>query len=324
MKNECNIIGDLLPLYLENLVSSDTKDFVDEHLENCNECRKKLQEMKSAQSAVIEPLLPTMPLKQIKRKLWKKRVSVICLTAISIIAIMITAFSYLTSPQYLPYSDDLLSLSVNEEGKMLITFNDEVSGYSFVSQEENGVMLYYVNASRTLWDNFSGNQLPREMILEPALPETPYAVYYTQNSSGEITISSTSDVAPSPSKNSTEDVLLAGVNPTAPSAVITLPRLTLNYYLFVAAIVFVVLFAGLLVFRKNQKAKRYLERMAVFPLAYLVAHLFIKGFFGASYSIERDLSLIFLVAILLCVAGQFGVSLYRARVSSSIKNTLRH
>ena len=33
MKNECSIIRDILPLYVENMVSEDTSEFVKEHLE---------------------------------------------------------------------------------------------------------------------------------------------------------------------------------------------------------------------------------------------------------------------------------------------------
>ena len=34
MKNECSYVRDVLPLYLENMVSEETAKFVKEHLEN--------------------------------------------------------------------------------------------------------------------------------------------------------------------------------------------------------------------------------------------------------------------------------------------------
>ena len=39
MKNECNIVRDILPLYLEDMVSEDTANFIKEHLKDCPECR---------------------------------------------------------------------------------------------------------------------------------------------------------------------------------------------------------------------------------------------------------------------------------------------
>ena len=41
MKNECSIVQDILPLYVEEMVSDDTVSFVREHLKDCPEmsCR---------------------------------------------------------------------------------------------------------------------------------------------------------------------------------------------------------------------------------------------------------------------------------------------
>ena len=47
MKNECNIIRDILPLYVEDMVSEETAKFVKEHLENCPECAKEFEVMKA-------------------------------------------------------------------------------------------------------------------------------------------------------------------------------------------------------------------------------------------------------------------------------------
>lgn len=47
MKNECKIVRDVLPLYLEDMVSEETADFVKEHLSNCAECSAELESMKA-------------------------------------------------------------------------------------------------------------------------------------------------------------------------------------------------------------------------------------------------------------------------------------
>lgn len=46
MRNECNIIRDILPLYIDGIVSKDTISFVEEHLEKCVDCRTELENMK--------------------------------------------------------------------------------------------------------------------------------------------------------------------------------------------------------------------------------------------------------------------------------------
>lgn len=42
----CSMIEDLLPLYVEGLISEDTKNEIDNHLKNCNRCSKTLNEIK--------------------------------------------------------------------------------------------------------------------------------------------------------------------------------------------------------------------------------------------------------------------------------------
>lgn len=47
MRNECNIIKELLPLYVENMVCEETIYFIEEHISTCEKCRNKLKSMES-------------------------------------------------------------------------------------------------------------------------------------------------------------------------------------------------------------------------------------------------------------------------------------
>ena len=42
MKMECSIVRDLLPLYVEDMVSPETAKYVSEHLKVCSECEAEL------------------------------------------------------------------------------------------------------------------------------------------------------------------------------------------------------------------------------------------------------------------------------------------
>jgi len=46
MMNECKIVEDLLPLYAEELVSRETAEFIGEHCDRCDRCRKLLERSK--------------------------------------------------------------------------------------------------------------------------------------------------------------------------------------------------------------------------------------------------------------------------------------
>lgn len=47
MKNECCVVRDILPLYLEKMVSEETEMFIKEHLEYCTECSAELEAIKT-------------------------------------------------------------------------------------------------------------------------------------------------------------------------------------------------------------------------------------------------------------------------------------
>lgn len=51
MKNECSIVRDILPLYLENMVSEETGIFIKEHLGQCPDCSAEFEAMKAGTKA---------------------------------------------------------------------------------------------------------------------------------------------------------------------------------------------------------------------------------------------------------------------------------
>ena len=45
MKLTCEIVEDLLPLYLDDSCSADSRSAIEEHLKECSSCREKFQRM---------------------------------------------------------------------------------------------------------------------------------------------------------------------------------------------------------------------------------------------------------------------------------------
>lgn len=117
MRNDCSIVRDLLPLYMENMVSEDTAAFIKEHLADCSTCSKALGDMNT-------PIIPVAktdaaPLKNIKKQLHKNKVRTIVLTVMVVFALATSIFSYLTSPSYYPYTPELLSVAENRTERWL-------------------------------------------------------------------------------------------------------------------------------------------------------------------------------------------------------------
>ena len=48
MNKDCSIVQDLLPLYAENMLREETKEYVDGHLAQCEACRAELAALKAA------------------------------------------------------------------------------------------------------------------------------------------------------------------------------------------------------------------------------------------------------------------------------------
>lgn len=94
MQLNCNIAEDLLPLYLENMCSDDSKTALEEHLQECPACREKLARMKS------DEIIPQMkkqkskvPIADYTKKVKRHRIQVgvfvafICATASCLLAL---------------------------------------------------------------------------------------------------------------------------------------------------------------------------------------------------------------------------------------------
>ena len=90
MKITCNIIEDLLPLYIDDMVSEDSRQLVEEHLKECAACRKMLDEMKKENQLRTvsgnakrnsDCRTEIAPLKKIRRRIRRKRMISIILAA---------------------------------------------------------------------------------------------------------------------------------------------------------------------------------------------------------------------------------------------------
>lgn len=83
-KISCNIIRDILPLYVDEVVSEDTHTIVAEHLEQCAQCRKQYESMKGKVEIPVENDIK--PLKRFKTAWKKKKIILVCVTALITVA----------------------------------------------------------------------------------------------------------------------------------------------------------------------------------------------------------------------------------------------
>ncbi|MCH5272603.1 MAG: zf-HC2 domain-containing protein [Lachnospiraceae bacterium] len=290
MRSECNIIRDLLPLYVENMISSDTSDFVEEHLKSCEACRKEYERTKEPQSA--RKISDATPLLKLSRKMKVKKIQTIALTAILMIALFVSAFAVLDAPIYSPYSEGLVTLEQLGDKGMLLTFDEEVTDFDYtVYEAPDGGNLYYcdIQAWTSLWDKWFSQGKRKLSATITTRNAAPIIAVYVPNDGSENVCIAKYD----PNADNRIDKNVEYKNTT------TLPRLSLGYYLILAAAALAALGIVWFLTRKKAELRIWVERIALYPAAYIISHCIVSGINWTSYSLPRDFSLIVFISILL-------------------------
>lgn len=92
MKNECDIVKDLLPLYADGMLSENSAAFVEEHVKECAGCAEALKELKSENPETVpvkrDSAAVGAPIKRIKRKVARRVILGVIATALAIFAVI--------------------------------------------------------------------------------------------------------------------------------------------------------------------------------------------------------------------------------------------
>ena len=93
MKITCDVIQDLMPSYIDGILSEDSKALVEEHMGTCQECRKMLEIMKEEQGKEQNQMRSSAAtLKKIRKKLIVRRV--LTVTVAVILTLIVAAAGY--------------------------------------------------------------------------------------------------------------------------------------------------------------------------------------------------------------------------------------
>ena len=297
MSKDCSIVRDLLPLYVEDMVSADTGAFVKEHLEVCGECKGEYDRMKLPQSRnMTENKEAAAPLVALQRKLGRKKVQTVLCTVLFVVALFVSAFAVLSAPVYIPYDEELFTITENEDESVTIVFDERVTDYECSSDAHIGWVgvepCYEIEAWSTLWNKWIFKKDKQFVVIHKVTGED-FSVYYASN-------------------DGSENVCVYG-EPITDGGVVTLPRLTLNYYFMIAAVGTVVLLAVWWIVRKKAAVKVWIERILFYPISYCIAHVVVSGFGSNTYSAGRDFRLIVFLSIVIYGGVLLARSIYRER-----------
>lgn len=191
MKITCNIIEDLLPLYVDEMVSEDSRQLVEEHLKTCPACRKMQEEMQrenhlSSTGTNSNPsranTTEAEPLKKIRRRIRKKRITSVLLAVILVVAAGgIGHYWYYDKENYISWDEANISTkdgkvysTVNPLGRMKAVLSVDQKNMFYMLSETMWTRKEYpsdLNAENELW-NLQDFQEAHDRKADAAVEET--------------------------------------------------------------------------------------------------------------------------------------------------------
>lgn len=124
-KISCDVIKDLLPLYIDKVVSEDTELLIEEHIAKCDKCREVLEHMAGEVAIPVSKDAEQEEiafLSKIKESIRKKNVRTSIVTAIISAAVIIGVYCLVCLPtQVIPYEEGLVDISV-KDNKVYVQF----------------------------------------------------------------------------------------------------------------------------------------------------------------------------------------------------------
>jgi hypothetical protein len=203
MNHECFLVQDLLPLYQEDMVSGETKAFVQSHLETCQICRSAWESMVQEEPVPVDP---AMPLKHLKKRLRRRNMLAMAATVL-VLVVLVGGTWFLSRPHLATYCEDyftivekedgsvsvavdgyisdVVSQSLSESGCVVQSFGQDVYGDDdFITQEDNAYEIVAKISPLAELKMYLTEQVPHyEFTFYPSEGEPP-SVYYRLNTSG--------------------------------------------------------------------------------------------------------------------------------------------
>ena len=139
MKNECDIVKDLLFSYNDNILSNTSKEFVENHLKECDECKKALEQIQE-DSDEKNTKKELDFLRKIRHKICRKNtiiaVVLVCLIAFIIFNIQAYKNYQEVSSTIQIYLEDGISDQELENIKNKITEKDSNAQIEYISKQQ--------------------------------------------------------------------------------------------------------------------------------------------------------------------------------------------
>lgn len=160
----CNVIQDILPLYVDDVVSEETREMVEEHLRSCDSCREEADLLKKNIALPTDrdvKLLDARVLKNLKKRLLKSKVFIAAISVAMAAAVLFGTYCYLALTKlFIPYDSEKISIE-EIDGKLYASYEGDAPELTVgagpqdavIDGEEKtvSVLCYY----ETLWSKYA-------------------------------------------------------------------------------------------------------------------------------------------------------------------------
>lgn len=178
----CNIANDLIPLYVDDVLSDDSKALLEEHIANCEDCKGIIEKMQS--SVTVANDKDITPFKKIRKKLVVRAVIIVLLV------IMVVATYIACQCTWIPVKyagDDLINdmeIVFMEDGVYVkrkeLSARGDLVFISTAADIQNGIFKFYIGENipdhfRLAWcENTCYSKLGGEAVSYDNIQEINY------------------------------------------------------------------------------------------------------------------------------------------------------
>ena len=151
MDISCDIIRDLLPLYVEDMASTDSRALVYEHLQQCEDCANVLNGMKKKTSVHLDTAAES--LNKVKKIIRRRRLISVMAAVLTLLTLASFTITYLFAPFQLTMEQALDDFYIREDGAVVIDYSPYVTGRSLSGFNEN----WFINQYSSRYDMWRGD-----------------------------------------------------------------------------------------------------------------------------------------------------------------------
>lgn len=156
-KISCNVIQDILPLYVDEVVSEDTKVLIEEHLKNCEVCRRVYEETKTELAVPCESQQPSYEetdLRNFKKFFKKRKIRTVILSVAGTVVFLTAAVTFMNKQvRHIGYKE--AGITITQENAEEVYYTTAIKGnYHWKTSLDQDTGIGSICFEQSLWEKY--------------------------------------------------------------------------------------------------------------------------------------------------------------------------